>query len=207
MFAAAKVLNLEGELSRILREEGIRSGQVLPQAHTLFVNTHPVEMEDIDLLVFSLNELRELEPQRPLVLEIHEASVTGSEQMTQLRAALTDLKIGLAYDDFGAGQARLVELVEVPPDYLKFDMKLVQNLNAASLERQKMLASLVQMVRDLGITPLAEGIETPGDDATCRQIGFTCAQGFYYGYPALPKILAPSRPPEAGEMNGGELTQ
>ena len=37
-------------------------------------------------------------------------------------------------DDFGAGQARLVELVDVSPDYLKFDMRLVQNLEAASME-------------------------------------------------------------------------
>ena len=51
----------------------------------------------------------------------------------------------------------------MPPDYLKFDMKLVQNLETASVERQRMLASLVQMVHDLGITPLAEGIERPGD--------------------------------------------
>jgi EAL domain-containing protein (putative c-di-GMP-specific phosphodiesterase class I) len=207
MFAAAKVLNLEGELSRIMREEGIRSGQVLPAEHALFVNTHPIEMDDLDVLILSLNELREQEPRRPLVLEIHEAAVTGSEQMTQLRAALNHLRIGLAYDDFGAGQARLVELVEVPPDYLKFDMKLVQNLETASSERQKMLASLVQMVRDLGITPLAEGIETPGDDAICRQLGFTCAQGFYYGYPSLPKTLLQGRSPETGETKHGGETQ
>ena len=69
------------------------------------------------------------------------------------------MQIGLAYDDFGAGQARLVELVEIRPDYLKFDMKLVQNIASASLERQRMLASLVKMVHELGITPLAEGIE------------------------------------------------
>src|SRR6185295_5977888 len=56
MFAAAKVLDLEGELSRILREEGVRSGQVLPIDHTLFVNTHPAEMEDVDLMIFSLGE-------------------------------------------------------------------------------------------------------------------------------------------------------
>jgi EAL domain-containing protein (putative c-di-GMP-specific phosphodiesterase class I) len=189
MFAAAKVLDLECELSRILREEGLRSGKVLPDGHALFVNTHPAEMDDVDLLIFSLQELRQLEPSRPLVLEIHEASVTESEPMRTLRAALTDLRMGLAYDDFGAGQARLVQLVEVPPDYLKFDMKLVQNLQTAAQERQRMLASLVQMVRELGITPLAEGIETAGDDEICRQIGFTCGQGFYYGYPALPKSL------------------
>jgi EAL domain-containing protein (putative c-di-GMP-specific phosphodiesterase class I) len=199
MFAAAKVLEMEGELSRILREEGIRSGQVLPAEHALFVNTHPIEMDDVELLMFSLQELRQLEPSRTLVLEIHEASVTHSASMHALRDALTEMRIGLAYDDFGAGQARLVELIEVPPDYLKFDMKLVQNLQAASLERQRMLSSLVQMVSELGITPLAEGIETSGDDAICRQIGFTCAQGFFYGYPALPKvILGP-----AGETSHG----
>jgi EAL domain-containing protein (putative c-di-GMP-specific phosphodiesterase class I) len=194
MFAAAKVLNLEGELSRIFREEGVRNGQVLPEGDVLFVNTHPVEMTDVDLLVFSLRELREMEPKRSLVLEIHEAAVTGSDTMKRLRPALRDLRIGLAYDDFGAGQARLIELVELPPDYLKFDMKLVQNLESASLERQRMLASLVKMVLDLGITPLAEGIEAAGDHEICKQIGFSCAQGFFYGRPSLPKTLAPREP-------------
>lgn len=123
MFAAAKVLNMEGELSRILREEGVRSGQILPDEQALFVNTHPAEIGDLDLLIFSLGELREIEPRRLLVLEIHEASVTIGQEMQTLRAALKDLQIGLAYDDFGAGQARLVELVDVPPDYLKFDMR------------------------------------------------------------------------------------
>jgi EAL domain-containing protein (putative c-di-GMP-specific phosphodiesterase class I) len=189
MFSAARVLNLEGELSRILREEGVRNGKVLPEGHTLFVNTHPAEMEDIDVLILSLTELREMEPRRPLVLEIHEAAVTCGEEMRRLRAALAGLQIGLAYDDFGAGQARLVELCDVPPDCLKFDMKLVQNLERASTERRWMLASLVKMVHDLGISPLAEGIETEGDHEICREIGFTCAQGFLYGYPTLPKRL------------------
>jgi len=190
MFSAAKVLNLEGELSRILREEGVRSGQVLPVEHALFVNTHPAEMDDLDLMIFSLGELREIEPRRPLVLEIHEAAVTCGEQMRELRTALSDLRIGLAYDDFGAGQARLVELVDVPPDYLKFDMRLVQNLETASMERQRMLGSLVKIVHELGITPLAEGIELEADHAICRQMGFTCAQGFLYGRPVMPKQLA-----------------
>jgi EAL domain-containing protein (putative c-di-GMP-specific phosphodiesterase class I) len=183
---------MEGELSRILREEGVRSGQVLPQSQMLFVNTHPAEIDDLELLVFSLRELRELEPRRPLVLEIHEAAVTRGGEMNQLRAALAEMQIGLAYDDFGAGQARLVELVEVRPDYLKFDMQLVQHISSASLERQRMLASLVKMVHELGITPLAEGIEVVGDHEVCRQIGFTLAQGFYYGHPSLPKTLIPS---------------
>jgi EAL domain-containing protein (putative c-di-GMP-specific phosphodiesterase class I) len=109
--------------------------------------------------------------------------------MRQLRATLSDLNIGLAYDDFGAGQARLVELAEVRLDYLKFDMKLVQNLDIAPLARHKMVDILVQMVRDLNVRPLAEGIETIGEHEMCRRVGFDCAQGYLYGQPALPKTL------------------
>ena len=194
MFAAAKVLDLEAELSRILRDEGIRSGHILPIEHALFVNTHPAEMDDLELLIFSLGELRNLDPNRPMVLEIHEASVTVGDEMRRLQAALKEMTIGLAYDDFGAGQARLIELVDVPPDYLKFDMSLVQNLESASIERQRMLASLVKMGQDLGIAPLAEGIELAADHEICRQIGFQFGQGFYYGYPVLPKRLVAADP-------------
>ena len=207
MFAAAKVLNLEGELSRIMREEGVRSGQILAEKHILFVNTHPVETEDLELLIFSLRELRELEPRRPLVLEIHEAAVTFGGEMKRLRAVLDELKIGLAYDDFGAGQTRLVELVEVPPDYLKFDMKLVQNIASATAERQRMLGSLVQMALDLGIKPLAEGIELQADHETCWQLGFTYAQGFFYGHPSLPKTLVPEETENDPAAVGGSTAR
>ncbi len=183
MFGAAAVLNLEAELSRIMRDEGVRVGQRIPGGQLLFFNTHPAEIDDLGVLEFSLRELRELDPHRPMVLEIHEATATQSAQMQQVRSVLDDLCIGLAYDDFGAGQARLVELVDVPPDYLKFDMKLVQGISDASLERQTMVERLVQMTIELGIVPLAEGIESPADHATCLQLGFACAQGFLYGRP------------------------
>jgi EAL domain-containing protein (putative c-di-GMP-specific phosphodiesterase class I) len=52
-----------------------------------------------------------------------------------------------------------------------------------------MLETLVQMVLELGITPLAEGIETEPDHRICRQMGFTHAQGFYYSRPELSKTL------------------
>ncbi|MEN1679791.1 MAG: EAL domain-containing protein [Planctomycetota bacterium] len=190
MFMAAAVLNLESELSRIMRSEGIAVGNDLSRDLVLFANTHPSEINEPDVLEFSLRELREMAPTRPMVLEIHEGTATQTEQMRNLRAALNELSIGLAYDDFGAGQARLVELVEVPPDYLKFDMKLVQGLGTASLERQKMVERLVQMTRDLGIVALAEGIEEQADHEVCEQMGFVCAQGYLYGRPA-PRAKVP----------------
>jgi EAL domain-containing protein (putative c-di-GMP-specific phosphodiesterase class I) len=197
MFTAAAVLDLEAELSRIMRSEGVRSAEYLPGQPLLFANTHPAEMYDLGVLEFSLRELKEIAPNSRIVLEIHEAAVTCVNQMQELRATLNDLEMELAYDDFGAGQARLVELVEVPPDYLKFDIGLVRNIHQASIERQRMLASLVQIVRDLGISALAEGVEVEQDNVVCQQIGFEFAQGFLYGKPALPRSFPPASSTES----------
>jgi EAL domain-containing protein (putative c-di-GMP-specific phosphodiesterase class I) len=68
-------------------------------------------------------------------------------------------------------------------------MKLVQQLDTAPPERQRMLASLVQMVRELNILPLAEGIESIGEREICRRLSFYCAQGYLYSRPELPKAL------------------
>lgn len=186
MFASAAALSQEAALSRMMRYEGISQSSEIPGKPRLFVNTHPAEMAEPEELITSLEDVRELVPDTPLVLEIHEACVTRLDEMRKLRDALTSLKIDLAYDDFGAGQARLVELVEVPPDYLKFDIALVRGIDLASTERQRMLGNLVQMVRDLGIAALAEGIETAAEHETCQRLGFDFVQGFYYGRPELP---------------------
>src|SRR5262245_33998722 len=101
--------------------------------------------------------------------------------MTRLCSLLRDLNIGLAYDDFGAGQARLIELAEARPDYLKFDLKLIHGIDHGPAHRVKLLETLVRMARDLGVVPVAEGIESQGEHQVCKQIGFAVGQGFYYG--------------------------
>ncbi len=124
MFQAAEKLNLEVELSRLLRWEGVRVGRDLPDRPTLFVNTHPREMEDGEGLIRSLQKVREMTGNTDLVLEIHESSVTNPAMMQSLYSAMRELNILLAYDDFGSGQARLAELIEARPDFVKFDISL-----------------------------------------------------------------------------------
>ncbi len=65
-------------------------------------------------------------------------------------------------------------------------MSLIRNIDRTSPERQRMLASLVTIVKDLGVQALAEGIETEGEAEVCRQMGFDTAQGYYFGRPAPP---------------------
>ncbi len=188
MFRVAAQLNLEIELSSMLRWEGIQASRALAESPHLFMNTHPRELAEPGLLE-SLRTVRKSHPELPLTLEIHESTVTDAARMTELRAALSGLNIRLAYDDFGAGQTRLNELVESPPDYLKFDMSLIRDIDAASPQRQQLLSTLVQMARNLGITSVAEGIETQAESDTCMQMGFDLGQGFFHGKPAPAKAF------------------
>ena len=181
MFGTAALLDQECALSELVRREGVRITKS-NGCPNLFVNTHPKEVVTPELLK-SLAELREQCGGMPITVEIHEGSVTNLDEMRRLREALQRHSMLLAYDDFGAGQARLDELSEIPPDYLKFDIKLIRGLDTASASRQMMIQTLVRMTRDLKIRPLAEGVETAGEAAICTELGFEFAQGYFFGRP------------------------
>jgi EAL domain-containing protein (putative c-di-GMP-specific phosphodiesterase class I) len=185
MFGVAQQLNLEVELSTMLRWEGVQVTRAMEPPPHLFLNTHPLELAD-QKLGDSLERLRENWPDQGMTLEIHESAVTQATRLTDLRSLLKRLDIKLAFDDFGVGQSRLNDLAEIAPDYVKFDMSLIRGIDSATPQRQQVLAALVQMVRNLGITSLAEGVETDAEDQACRQMGFDLAQGFLFGRPAPP---------------------
>ncbi len=191
MFSAAARLNMEVELSQMLRWEGVREGLSLPVPKRMYLNTHPLELDRTDLIE-TMKQVREFANDLPITLEIHEAAITNPQAMRQLQLSLRDINVQIAYDDFGAGQNRLVELIESPPDVLKFDMSLIRDIDQATTDRQRMVASLVQIVVDLGVQPLAEGIETSAEAEVCKEMGFTLAQGYFYGRPASPRVFADS---------------
>jgi EAL domain-containing protein (putative c-di-GMP-specific phosphodiesterase class I) len=181
MFDAAERTNQAERLSVMCRQTGIEVAQRLAPTATMFVNTHPCESAETGLLN-SLAALRAAAPTQPIILELHEAALTNPSEMRAFRSHLQDMQIGLAYDDFGAGQSRLQDLAEVAPDFLKFDMSLIRDIHLLT-QRQQIVAGLVRLALDLGIQPLAEGIENSSEAEVCTQIGFTHAQGYYYGKP------------------------
>jgi EAL domain-containing protein (putative c-di-GMP-specific phosphodiesterase class I) len=183
MFEAAAQLNLEVELSQMLRWEGVRVGRELANEPVLYVNTHPSELKNSKLRD-SLLQLRKMAGSTPLVLEIHEAALTDSSQLCELQKLLNQLGILLAFDDFGSGQARLRELAEAKPHVVKFDMSLIRGIDRAGPQRQQVVETLVKMIHDLDIQALAEGIETEEEATVCRQLKFDLAQGYLFGRPA-----------------------
>jgi len=182
MFDTAKMVNREVELSMMCRQRAVEIANRLPRRRALFVNTHPTEDFITDVLP-SVKQLRRIAPELPIVVEIHEAAIHDPQSVREFHAALKDVNVRLAYDDFGAGRSRLMELVKAPPDFLKFDASLIRNLDAASPQQVRLLSTLIDVVRDFNICTLAEGVETLGELEACRALGFELAQGFYFGIP------------------------
>lgn len=181
LFDLAGAFKLDRQLSRLMRERAVEAALSLGGKPLLFLNTHPAELADIRGLLASLSSLAAEKGRLSVVLEIHESAVTDIDAIRMLRLGLAELGVGLAYDDFGAGQARLLHLSEAPPDYLKFDISMVRDLDRASEGRHRLLESLVGTCRELGIETLAEGVERQAEAEAARAVGFELAQGFLFG--------------------------
>jgi len=180
----AESIGKEAELSRLFRRKAVELTARRTDLPTIFLNTHKIELARPGLLE-SLEELREIAPQLDLALEIHESVLTRPAQIAELRSLLLERNIALAYDDFGAreDQRRLLELAEAPPHYLKFDRRLITDLDQAPGAKRRVLHSLLSLARDLLVKTVAEGIETPAEARACADLGFAYGQGFHYGRP------------------------
>jgi EAL domain-containing protein (putative c-di-GMP-specific phosphodiesterase class I) len=182
LFRIAASMGLEAQLSRLFRQKAIETVRHRTDLPPLFLNTHPAELAEPGLFK-SLVELQASAPHQKLTLEIHEGALADPTSIAGLRSELAGLGIGLAYDDFGAGQARLLELAEVPPHFLKFDMRFIRGIDEAPPSRRRLLSSLVSVARDLLVQTVAEGVETEAEADVCAKIGFSHAQGFHFGRP------------------------
>ncbi|MGF1467656.1 MAG: EAL domain-containing protein [Sandaracinaceae bacterium] len=170
------------ELAAVMRTAALADVPGLPDAQRLFMNVHPAEMQNGVLLRELERSRRALGASRRLVAEIHESAVTDPSLMRGLRADLASLDIELAYDDFGAGQARLREIAEAPPDFVKLDITLIHEIDQ-SLRRQDLVAALVKVMREAGIQVVAEGVETREEARVCAALGCDLAQGFFFRHP------------------------
>ena len=99
-------------------------------------------------------------------------------------------RFGPELHDSGAGQAGLNLLARFQPDIIKLDMELIRGLDT-SMPRRMIVNAVVKMCDSLGVTVIAEGIETAGELDALRTMGVRYVQGFYFAKPefeALPPV-------------------
>jgi len=183
LFQLAEKCQMEHDLCRLFRSQALKAGESLPAGSRLFLNIHPSEFGRSDFLNSLVELARANRNRHTLVIEISERFVTDLEQMRLIKKKLNELSIEFAYDDFGAGQARLLELAECPPHYLKIDLSLVQQMGT-SVSSRDLVKAFLSAISDKGIQVIAEGIETERMAEVCLECGCNMGQGYLYGRPA-----------------------
>lgn len=174
---AAKQLNRELELCRLLRTEGVIAAQRMADIPSLFVDVDPAEIANPEELLDSLKELRTSFPTCNIHLNAPATACFAAESLAHTRAQIAALEMDFSLDDFGDGNSRLIELTELNPYCVRFENRFVANLKNATPERLRLTKALVEMVAELGAKPAAKGIATKEDAELCRELGFELGQG------------------------------
>jgi diguanylate cyclase (GGDEF)-like protein len=131
-------------------------------------------------------------PASCLAVEVTETAVFEGGRALEALHDLRALGVRIALDDFGTGHSSLGLLQTVPVDILKVDKSFVDNITRAG--RHAVIAtSLIQVSNSLGLTAIAEGVETAAQAAELCRLGYRLAQGFYFGKPVgEPNFRAPT---------------
>jgi len=136
-------------------------------------------------------------PLKCVCLELTESAlVWDTEVARRIAHELKEAGCELALDDFGTGYSSLSSLQSLPFDVLKVDRSFIGSMTR-SKESRKIVAAVVGLGQSLGITTVAEGIETEAQDEMLLWLGCDRGQGWLYGRPVpaadLPGVLAARR--------------
>ncbi|GAA0558620.1 bifunctional diguanylate cyclase/phosphodiesterase [Paractinoplanes ferrugineus] len=148
------------------------------------VNVSPRQLAHPDLVRTIADTLTEFGlPAERLTIEVTETAVFDGgpaiEALHQLRA----LGIRIALDDFGTGHSSLTLLRTVPAQVLKVDKSFVDEITVGG-QSAVIAGGLIEIANGLGMTAVAEGVETAGQAEVLYQLGYRLAQGYYFGRPA-----------------------
>lgn len=155
----------------------------------VLVNVHPLELADPGL--GGESDPLSLFADR-VVLEITErASLDGVSDLRERCRVLRKRGFRLAVDDLGAGYSSLSTFASLEPDMVKIDMSLVRDVDR-NPTRRKLVASISDLCRDLGILVVAEGVETTAERDVLIELRCDLLQGYLIARPAPPPVQIPS---------------
>lgn len=117
-----------------------------------------------------------------VALELREASCLEATHLQSHLATLRDAGIALEIDDFGSGRAAIMSLMELRPSAIKIDRRVTETLKGEP-GAEDLVRAIVSMAKTLGVTTLAEGVETQHQAETLRAMGCEILQGFWVAPP------------------------
>jgi diguanylate cyclase (GGDEF)-like protein len=149
------------------------------------VNLSPRQFRQADMVATIRDILEETGANASqLELEITESvAMQDPESSRVLLQKLSDLGIAIAIDDFGTGYSSLAYLKRFPIDHLKIDQSFVNGI-PADADSNNIVRSIIALGKSLGLTVIAEGVETEAQRAFLQAEGCDEMQGYLHSRPA-----------------------
>jgi diguanylate cyclase (GGDEF)-like protein/PAS domain S-box-containing protein len=178
----------------VLREacRQVRAWQQAGYELSVSVNVSAIQFQRDDFVETVISAIEEsgLQADR-LQLEITESllfhdSAKAEDRLASLKAL--GLGVGIAIDDFGTGQSSLSHLRRPQIDIVKIDQSFVHDIGGASpkaAQDEAIVRSIIALAHDLGMSVVAEGVETRKQLAFLQRSGCDVIQGFLFS-PAIP---------------------
>ena len=122
-----------------------------------------------------------------LELEVTESVLMeDSDKVTSTLDRLRRLGVRVAIDDFGTGYSSLAYLKRLPAGKLKIDRTLIGEIDSSPRDAG-VARAVIQIAHELGLTTVAEGVETHRQAQLLESFGCDLAQGFLYSRPVAPE--------------------
>lgn len=156
----------------------------------LAFNLSPLSLADASLSDWLFNMTQEygIAPEE-ITLEVTENALLGELACAIRTLARLRLKgFNIAIDDYGTGFANAQQLSRVPATELKIDRSLIHQVSTRP-QQGTILASTVDLAKNLKLTTVAEGVETIEDYKILVSLGVDQVQGFYFSKPLHPDDL------------------
>lgn len=123
-----------------------------------------------------------------IIFEFTEDESLDTNHLLNILRTYRSMGFKTAIDDFGAGYAGLGLLTQFQPDIVKLDMELVRGIDADTV-KQRIVKSMLDLMTDLGIQTICEGVETEGELRTLADLGATLIQGYVLARPAFESLV------------------
>jgi EAL domain-containing protein (putative c-di-GMP-specific phosphodiesterase class I) len=135
-------------------------------------------------------------PTNRLIFEFTEnEEIADSSHVKNIIETYQKMGFGTAIDDFGAGHAGLGLLAKFQTDFIKLDMELIREIEA-SLPRRLIVDGVLRIAKSLGITVIAEGVETIAEYDVLRAMGVRYIQGYLLAHPGFKSLPVATLPVE-----------
>ncbi len=192
LFSFADKSDLGPALDRLCREMAVHSADFNGSTR-LFLNTSAAAIRDpafIDQKFVDLIRTKGIRMQN-IVFEITErVKIDEWDAFRKIVEKLRKYDFCIAIDDMGSGYSSLQSIAELEPEYLKFDMSLVHDIDR-SLIKQDLLKVILTLSEKLHAPIIAEGVETEEEFTVLRDLGVKLGQGNFLGAPGA--LNAPIR--------------